>query len=348
VSSTSVQDARAAFAVAVSQAHLQATEYLLDLWQSQTLAREAEVQRLQAEELVLQADAALDRHKAVSDVVQQYVADQGSPPPLVYGASPNAIRPLVAGEYAGIASSIMAGRSRQESALGASSAAEQSEIRSAIALGQRQGLQLLDAIVDAEQGFDAARAQLAVLTAAPGSPPTHAADLGGLSILGPEMLSANEIAGWYSSLHGHDTTGQSPEALAQIYLDEGAAEGVRGDVAFAQAMVESAGFSVTDGADNFAGIGACDSCAHGISYPSVRMGIRAQIELLKAYADPHYTQATTARPAAYQGIDTLSVRGSEPTWDSLSSVWSSGPDYGQHVLAVYQSMVTWALAHPRA
>jgi hypothetical protein len=76
------------------------------------------------------------------------------------------------------------------------------------------------------------------------------------------------------------------------------------------------------------------------------MGVRAQIELLKAYADPFFTEAATARPAAYKGIDTLSVRGKEPTWDSLSGVWSSGTSYGQDVLALYQSMVVWALAHP--
>ena len=180
----------------------------------------------------------------------------------------------MAGEYAGIASSILAGRSRQESALGASTAAEQSEISATIALGRRQGLQLLGAAIDAEQGFDAARAQLAILTAAPGSPPTHAADLQGLSILGPEMLSASEIAGWYGSLHSHDATGQNPEALARLYLDEGAAEGVRGDVAFAQAMVETAGFSVMDGAGQLRRNRSCDSCAHGTSYPSVRTGIR--------------------------------------------------------------------------
>ena len=33
------------------------------------------------------------------------------------------------------------------------------------------------------------------------------------------------------------------EVLAQIYLDEGARTGVRGDVAFAQSILETAGFA---------------------------------------------------------------------------------------------------------
>ena len=161
------------------------------------------------------------------------------------------------------------------------------------------------------------------------------------------MLTAAQIAGWFRSVSDKNVTGATPLQLASLYLDEGAAEGVRGDIAFAQAMVETGGFSITNGTDNFAGIGACDSCAHGYSFPSVRMGVRAQIELLKAYADPFFTEETTARPPAYKGIDTLSVHGKEPTWDSLSGVWSSGKSYGQDVLALYQSMVTWALAHPQ-
>jgi len=164
--------------------------------------------------------------------------------------------------------------------------------------------------------------------------------------MGPEMLDAAQIAGWYRSVARTNITGKTPLALAQLYLDEGKAEGIRGDVAFAQAMIETAGFSITSGTDNFAGIGACDSCKRGYSFPSVQLGVRAQIELLKAYADPFYTEASTARPPAYHGIDTLSVRGKEPTWDSLSSVWSSGATYGQDVLALYQSMVKFALAHP--
>ena len=62
------------------------------------------------------------------------------------------------------------------------------------------------------------------------------------------------------------------DELAQDYIDEGENAGVRGDVAFAQSILETGGFSFPGGGqvlvndNNFAGIGACDSCKHGFSF----------------------------------------------------------------------------------
>ena len=154
------------------------------------------------------------------------------------------------------------------------------------------------------------------------------------------------MAGWYAAQGYVDNTGTPIEQVAQTYLEEGAAEGVRGDVAFAQAIHESAGFYVSDGENNYAGIGACTACAQGYDLSSLRMFVRAQIELLEAYDDAHYTEATTARPAAYPYIDTLAVRGEVQTWAGLSGVWAPGLTYGQSVLILYQSMLEWAEVHP--
>ena len=55
--------------------------------------------------------------------------------------------------------------------------------------------------------------------------------------------------------------------LAGLYIEEGASTGVRSDIAFAQSMLETGGFSYPAGGqvlgtdNNFAGMGACDSCA---------------------------------------------------------------------------------------
>lgn len=77
--------------------------------------------------------------------------------------------------------------------------------------------------------------------------------------------------------------------FCQIYYDEAAAEGVKAEVAFVQAMKESAwlkfGGIVKIEQFNFAGIGALDGNSQGqsASFPDVRTGIRAQIQHLKAY-----------------------------------------------------------------
>ena len=75
--------------------------------------------------------------------------------------------------------------------------------------------------------------------------------------------------------------------FAQIFYEEATAEGVRAEVAFTQCMKETGflkyGGDVLPNQYNFAGIGATGA-VHGASFSNVRMGIRAQIQHLKAYA----------------------------------------------------------------
>ncbi len=76
--------------------------------------------------------------------------------------------------------------------------------------------------------------------------------------------------------------------FCQIYYEEAKAEGIKAEVAFSQAMLETKwlqyGGDVLIEQYNFAGIGATGNGAHGASFPDVRTGIRAHIQHLKAYA----------------------------------------------------------------
>lgn len=82
----------------------------------------------------------------------------------------------------------------------------------------------------------------------------------------------------------------SLEQLAEMFIEEGEAEGVRGDVAFAQSLHETGYFKfggiVLPTQNNYAGIGALNGNATGqaASFPDPRTGVRAQIQHLKAYA----------------------------------------------------------------
>lgn len=81
---------------------------------------------------------------------------------------------------------------------------------------------------------------------------------------------------------GASTIGQ----FAQIVYEEAIAEGVKPEVVFTQCMKETAflkyGGEVNPNQYNFAGIGATGS-VHGATFENVRMGIRAQVQHLKAY-----------------------------------------------------------------
>ncbi len=77
------------------------------------------------------------------------------------------------------------------------------------------------------------------------------------------------------------------ESFCQLYYEEAAKEGIRAEVAFAQAMEETGwlqyGGDVKIEQFNFAGLGATGGGVRGESFKDVRTGIRAQIQHLKAY-----------------------------------------------------------------
>ena len=90
--------------------------------------------------------------------------------------------------------------------------------------------------------------------------------------------------------------------FCQMYYEEAVAEGVKAEVAFAQAMKESAwlkfGGIVKIEQFNFAGLGALDGNAQGqaASFSDVRTGIRAQIQHLKAYGSAENLKSACVDP----------------------------------------------------
>jgi hypothetical protein len=164
---------------------------------------------------------------------------------------------------------------------------------------------------------------------------------GSPTIQGPPVLTAAELAGWFASTgHRANITVPVPE-LATDYFNGGQSQGVRSDVAFAQSVIETGYFGFPAGGqlagtdNNFAGIGACDTCAHGWTFPDARTGVAAQLQLLDAYA------STTA--VATPLVGKVSAARCCRTWTALTGVWATNPNYGYEVLRIYQQMVEWAL-----
>ena len=108
--------------------------------------------------------------------------------------------------------------------------------------------------------------------------------------------------------------------LAEIFLEEGEKEGVRGDGAFCQSLIETGYFrfggDVWPGQHNYAGLGATGGVP-GLSFPDARTGVRAQIQHLKAYAsmDPLVQECVDPR---YQYVS----KGCAPTFERLSGKWA--------------------------
>ena len=124
-----------------------------------------------------------------------------------------------------------------------------------------------------------------------------------LPIMGSTQTSVDQMVRYYNAnASGYDTfkskyDGKYDGSLAkggastinqfaQIVYEEAIAEGVKPEVVFTQCMKETAflkyGGEINPNQYNFAGIGATGS-VHGASFENVRMGIRAQVQHLKAY-----------------------------------------------------------------
>lgn len=111
------------------------------------------------------------------------------------------------------------------------------------------------------------------------------------AIMGKAQATAQQMALFCRSKNSTpQLTSCSLEQLAEMFVEEGEAEGVRGDVAFAQSLHETGYFKfggiVLPTQNNYAGIGALNGNATGqaASFPDPRTGARAQIQHLKAYA----------------------------------------------------------------
>ena len=111
-------------------------------------------------------------------------------------------------------------------------------------------------------------------------------------IMGPSRLTADDLVAYIDSLGVHPHLTVPIRTLAGYFISEGNAEGIRGDVAFAQSILETGAFMypghglVLPTDNNYAGIDACDSCKHGDLFASALIGVRAQMQLLRVYADP--------------------------------------------------------------
>lgn len=138
---------------------------------------------------------------------------------------------------------------------------------------------------------------------------------------------------------------QSVIDMIPLYISEGEIEGIAGDIAFAQSCLETgnfwfAGSNVTLDQNNFCGMGVTSGNKKGNSFKTPQIGIRAQIQHLKAYAnteplvnecvDPRfrYVKRGCAEYVEWLGIqENPSGKG-----------WASGAGYGNKILRILKNV----------
>lgn len=169
---------------------------------------------------------------------------------------------------------------------------------------------------------------------------------GGPRLLGDPALTEDQLWDWYRSKSpGPARTTVPVRDLIRLFLEEGGKERVRGDLAFIQGVLETGWFTyrgskVPPDSNNFAGVNACDSCPSGSRFPDARTGVRAQVQLLKAYATPRQVPLRFAEPWVLGPPDSFYARGCCTTWMELAGTWATDPEYGRKLLRLYRSALS--------
>lgn len=128
--------------------------------------------------------------------------------------------------------------------------------------------------------------------------------------------------------------------LAALYLEECAIEGVNWDVAFVQMCLETGflrfGGLVTDGMNNYCGLGATGPDSRGHTFPDARTGVRAHVQHLKAYG--------STEPLAEECVDPrfhlVDPRGRSPDVAGLSGTWAADGQYGRKLMDLLEVLHT--------
>lgn len=166
-------------------------------------------------------------------------------------------------------------------------------------------------------------------------------------LMSAPYTNATQLVRWY---HSKKITGARPavpvEQLAQMFIEEGNIEGVAGDIAFVQAMLETGWLRHSERVPphfhNYAGIGAVDGGTTANRFNSPREGVRAQIQHLRAYADSTVTPARLKRPLLSPRFHLVVPKGKAPTVNGLAGTWASDRTYGTKIMSLHNELLQYS------
>ncbi len=177
-------------------------------------------------------------------------------------------------------------------------------------------------------------------TAAPGG-------VSGTKIMGAAVATAEQMKAYIKAKN--PKVAQSVLDMVPLYLSEGAAEGVRGDITFAQSCLETGNFTFSGSAvtleqNNFCGMGVTANGLKGNSFSTPQLGIRAQVQHLKAYA--------STEPLKNECIDPrfkYVARGCAEVVEWLGQKenpqgkgWATGAGYGEKIVTILKGILATA------
>lgn len=131
----------------------------------------------------------------------------------------------------------------------------------------------------------------------------------------------------------------SPQELVSYYYEEGNRTGIRPDIAFAQALKETGYFryggTVIPAQNNYCGLGTTSATVQGAYFATPRLGVKAHIQHLLAYASVEPPQDNIVDPR-YDLVRQSYGSNTLTQWKDLNGRWAvPGVGYGQSILEDY-------------
>lgn len=133
------------------------------------------------------------------------------------------------------------------------------------------------------------------------------------------------------------------EEIVDLYWQEAGREGVRQDLAFAQALVETGFFrfggDVKPEQNNFCGLGTTGGGVKGAHFKTPEIGVRAHIQHLLAYTTQKHPSTKIVDPRYDLAHAIRLERGLCDTWYKLNGTWAMSPNYSEKIMGVWQRML---------
>ncbi len=163
------------------------------------------------------------------------------------------------------------------------------------------------------------------------------------SIIGTPMATQEQCVRYLLNNNPFPELAVSAEEIVSYYYEEGAREGIRPDVAFAQALKETGFFKyggdVIPEQNNYCGLGTTGGGVKGEFFATPQMGVRAHIQHLLAYSSTRRPLTPIIDPRYDIVRNTYGDRTLE-NWQDLNGRWAvPGRYYGQEILSMFKAIL---------
>lgn len=134
----------------------------------------------------------------------------------------------------------------------------------------------------------------------------------------------------------------TPEQIVDLYYQEASREGLRWDIVFCQALLETGFFrfggTVVPAQNNFCGLGTTSATIQGAWFPTPRDGVRAHVQHLMAYTTDRLPATPVIDPRYYLVYKGKVQNGFYTRWSQLNGKWATGSYYAEKILNLHEQM----------